>query len=43
MARMVGPREVAIIDYPTVKISTKNQEVFPEIEKVLKQHEVNPS
>ena len=40
LARVENGREVYIIDYPTIKISTKMHEIFKEIELVLKQHEV---
>ena len=29
--KMVNERDVSVIDYPTIKISTKFQEVFREI------------
>ena len=41
MARVVNGREVFIIEYPTVKISTKNPEIFREIERVLKEKDVS--
>lgn len=43
MARVVNGREVFIIEYPTVKISTKNPEIFREIERVLKEKDVSMS
>lgn len=43
MARVVNGREVFIIEYPTVKISTKNLEIFREIERVLKEKDVTLS
>lgn len=41
MAQVVNGREVFIIEYPTVKISTKNLEIFREIERVLKEKDVS--
>ena len=41
MARVVNGREVFIIEYPTLRISTKNPEIFREIERVLKEKDVS--
>ena len=38
---MLNGREVHLIDYPTLKISARLNEIFAEIEEVLKLHEVS--